>query len=461
MLLLAGFVQLQALSGCANIIPPAGGPRDSLPPKLVRASPPDSALNFHGREITLTFDEFVDLQDVSNNVILTPTLEPSPPINVRLNNIRILLKDNLEPNTTYTFHFGNAIKDINEGNVLRNFNYTFSTGAYLDSLQLSGRVVLAESGTVDTSLLVVLHKRLEDSAVQKYAPRYVTRVDRQGRFQFNNLPADTFAIYALEGGGIRRYLSPNQLFAFADAPVIPGRTKDSIVLHAYREVPKQGTGPGVGNTPGATGAKTVANDRRLKFSTNLNGVQQDLLNDLVFTFGTPLKSFDSSKILLGDSLFRPVPFTVTEDTTRKIVTVHVPWKQSTPYKLVLSKDFATDTLGHQLLKADTLTLVTRSERDYGSLRMRFRNLDTSQHPVLEFVQNGNVVRTAPLTGPVYTAALFVPGDYDLRLLHDTNGNGKWDPGHFYGRKRQPELVVPVGRKITVKAAWDNEVEVPL
>ncbi len=151
--------QLLVQTGCANIIPPSGGPRDSLPPQLIKADPPDSSVNFRGKRITLYFDELIDrLQDAARNIVISPIPQTPPQFDVKLNAITIRLKDSLEANTTYSFSFGNAIKDVNEGNVLRNFSYAFSTGAALDSLKLTGNVFLAQTGKIDSTLIVVLYK---------------------------------------------------------------------------------------------------------------------------------------------------------------------------------------------------------------------------------------------------------------------------------------------------------------
>src|SRR5687768_9131210 len=96
-------------SGCANIIPPEGGPRDTIPPQLVRAIPGDSTVNFRGNRIELTFDEFVDLATPQQNVLFSPTLDPN--VDVRLRTVTVRLKDTLEANTTYTINFGQALKD--------------------------------------------------------------------------------------------------------------------------------------------------------------------------------------------------------------------------------------------------------------------------------------------------------------------------------------------------------------
>ena len=443
-------------TGCANIVPPSGGPRDSLPPILLNAEPADSTTNFRGNRITLTFDEYIDLQEVQQNLLFTPIFNTNPIVEARLRTITIRLKDSLEANTTYTFNFGNAVRDINENNILRDFDYTFSTGAYIDSLQLKGRVVLAETGGTDSTLIVVLHRNLADSAIEKLPPRYVARVNSQGAFTFRNLPPGTFAIYALgEAQQSRRYMKRSQLFAFADAPVVIGDTTPAITLLAYRE--QEATPIGGSITP--TRPQSAA-DRRLRFTTNLSNNQQGLLDSLVFTFERPLRTFDSTQISLAtDSTFTPVTaYTTVLDTTRKRLALHTAWAPGATYHLVLNPEFAQDTLGHRLPRRDTLTFTARKLEDYGRISLRIRNLDTAQNPVLLFVQNDKVVFSAPVKSGIFTYQLFNPGDYDLRILYDTNNNGKWDPGQFGPIKKQPEIVRPITEKIAVKPAWDNEFE---
>jgi len=442
-------------SGCASIIPPEGGPRDTIPPQLVDADPDDSTTNFRGRRITLTFDEFVDLQDLSNNVLFTPVFETDPEIRVRLRTITINLKDTLEPNTTYRLNFGNAIRDLNEGNVSRNFTYTFTTGAAMDSLQFGGRVLLAESGRIDTTLMVALYRNLNDSAVLRERPRYITRLDARGNFLFTNLPAGTFKVYAFGGQGRLRNFREDQLFAFYNDSITVGTT-DSILLYAYRERP-----PAAGPQPGppTAGRGGFGNDRRLRFTPNLQGTQLDLLKDLTLSFTTPLRSFDSTKISLAtDSAFNRTPFTAALDSTRKLLTISTRWRENTLYNLILDRDFAEDTAGRRLLKADTLSFTTKRNAEYGRLQVRIRNADAQRNPVLLFVQNDQVVFSAPLRGGIFSSQLFLPGDYELRILYDANNNGRWDPGQFFGTKKQPEIVQPIEQKITVRPAWDNEFE---
>src|SRR6476646_4887634 len=143
---------IASLSSCANIVPPGGGPRDSLPPRLVMSTPRDSSLNVSTRQITLVFDEFVTLDNPATNLIVSPTLKNLPQFNPKLRNVTITLnkEDTLQPNTTYVFDFGDAVKDVNEGNIAHGLRYIFSTGNSIDYGTYSGRVVLAESGSVDS-----------------------------------------------------------------------------------------------------------------------------------------------------------------------------------------------------------------------------------------------------------------------------------------------------------------------
>ena len=447
------FVIVATLFGgsCANIIPPAGGPRDTIPPVLLNASPADSTLNFKSDKIVFTFDEYVDLQNVQSNLLFTPLFQNNPVVEAKGKTITVRFQDTLEPNTTYILNFGDAIKDYTEGSVLKNFVYTFSTGAALDSLEVKGKVLLAQTGKVDSTLTVVLHKSLKDSAVKTLRPQYATRVDAQGNFHFRNLPGGTFAIYALgDAGSARRYQNETQLFAFADSPVHTADIDSALLLYAYREKTRP--------TVTAPVSRAAANkENRIIFTTNLSNNVQELNKQLVLTFTTPIQRLDSTKMILStDSTFTPVPFSVSLDSTRKELRVATNWKEGTPYNLFLEKDFAVDTFGRMLLKPDTLQFTTKALADYGNLMVTIKTFDSTRNPVLQFVQNDQVMFSGPLSGGVFTKTLVIPGDYELRLLYDTNNNGVWDPGHFFQGRQQPEIVQAIEQKITVKPGFDNK-----
>ncbi|MGZ8552526.1 MAG: Ig-like domain-containing protein, partial [Chitinophagaceae bacterium] len=143
--------QIVVLPGCATIIPPEGGPKDTLPPVLRRANPLDSSRDFTSKTITLSFDEYVDADNYQQDLIVSPVPANMPTVTRKLNTVTIKLRDTIEANTTYSFNFGNTIKDVNEGNIIKDFTYTFSSGPYFDSLRFSGNVVLAETGEIDST----------------------------------------------------------------------------------------------------------------------------------------------------------------------------------------------------------------------------------------------------------------------------------------------------------------------
>ena len=453
--------------GCANIIPPEGGYRDSIPPLLLRASPPDSSKQFKETRITLTFDEFVDLQNIPQNLIVSPIPKTDPNVTAKLRTVVVKLKDSLEPNTTYTLNFGNAIKDINEGNVAKNFTYIFSTGSTFDSLTLSGKVLLAENGKVDTTIAVMLHSNGKDSAVVNEKPRYVTRLDSSGKFTFHNLPPGAFYLYAIKNqGSSYNYLSPEKdLFAFADTPVNLPTTNEPITLYAYTEKPS----PSASASSSRSGPQIAIRQRggggggekRLKLQTNLSNGQLDLLSNFTISFEQPWKTLDTALIhFSSDTSFIPIStYQIITDTTRKKLTLQCNWKENTLYNIIVEKDFAEDTLGRKLLKTDTISFKTKKLSDYGSLRIRFKNFDLSVNPVLLFIQGDNIIKSIPLNSAEVNQSIFIPGDYELRILYDRNKNGKWDPGEFFGKHRQPEIVKPISRRINVKANWENEFDI--
>jgi len=435
-------------TGCANIVPPSGGPRDSLPPVPVTATPRDSATLVKEQKITITFDEFVELKEPMQKVLISPYPAKDPAIEYKLRTVTIRLKDSLLPNTTYNINFGDAIVDLNEGNILKNFQYSFSTGAFIDSNQLSGKVILAETGKTDSTMFALLYRKEEDSTVYKDKPMYVARVDGQGNFRFNNLPAGNFYLYALrDEDGNKRYTQGIEQFAFLDSTITVSANTAAVQLYAFATEKERPKG-------------TAAQDKKtgLVVSSNLESGALDLLDTFRLQYNKPIRSYDLSKMRLQqDSTQFITNFSIVNDSLRKQLLLNYAWKPGGSYRLFLDKEYAVDTSGLTSLKNDTLSFRVKTEKEYGTLRIRFKELDTAAHPVLLFYNNDVIVGRYPLTGKEFYRAQFKPGSYQLGLLFDANRNGVWDPGNYFAKpKRQPELVVPLNYSVTVKENWDNE-----
>src|SRR4051812_46031790 len=270
-----GVILIVAGSGCANIIPPGGGPRDSLPPVLIAATPKDSATSFAGNRVTLQFDEFVQIDNAFENVLVSPVPNSIPNITFKFKTVNIRIKDTLERNTTYSINFGNALKDINEGNIYKNFTYVFSTGRRLDQDSVSGKVILAETGKVDSTMIVVLHRNVADSAVAKDKPRYIAKLDGQGNFAFHYLPAGTFAIYAIPNDFSRHYDDTTKPFAFADS-AINTANNPHVALFAYQLAKRDTAAKPTKPQTSSVKSRKKQDKALLRFQANLESGKQDL-----------------------------------------------------------------------------------------------------------------------------------------------------------------------------------------
>ncbi len=207
---------------CANMGMPEGGPKDEDPPKVVLCDPPNFSTFFDKQSIEITFDEYVVLKNVNQKLIISPPLPVKPEIKLKGKKILIELNNELNDSTTYTLNFGDAIVDNNEGNVLQNFQFVFSTGQKLDSLSVSGQILNAFTNQPEPDILVMAYSDLSDTVPQTVIPEYVSRTISDGSFSINNMRKSTYKIFALKDAN-SNYLfdMPNEAIAFLDTFVAP------------------------------------------------------------------------------------------------------------------------------------------------------------------------------------------------------------------------------------------------
>lgn len=315
---LAGFILLLILTfnRCANVQRPSGGPKDSLPPKVLNESPTNFGINFKDKEIVLTFDEYIKLNNQFKEFSISPDLDEQPLFKVRKKNLVIKLPDSLEQNTTYTINFGKGLVDYNEGNPLLNYNYVFATGPELDSLSLSGSVkngfTKAFDMKKDENIKVLLIPTTQDSIFGKRKANIFTNVDTSGNFKFSNLRENTYRIYALKEQNNDRIFNGNdEWIGFLNYSIVLSKDTAGIKLEITQAYPKdfrtlEKKLEPTGNIL-LTFNKPVDNPTlRILHPADLDGskiVRYSLQNDSARIFFTPTE-LDSVKINLksGDAI---------------------------------------------------------------------------------------------------------------------------------------------------------------
>lgn len=207
---------------CANRGYPEGGPKDETPPQVVEEVPLSYTTNFKAKRVNIYFDEFVQLNDINNKFIFSPPVKKDPKVSLKGKYVQVAIPDSLRENTTYSLDFADAIVDNNESNPLGFYRYVFSTGERIDTLELGGTVVNAESYEPVMGVLVALYEKQGDSIPLKELPDYIARTDSSGNFRLTNLREGHYRVMAIEDANRDKMYTPeSEMFAWMDTTVFP------------------------------------------------------------------------------------------------------------------------------------------------------------------------------------------------------------------------------------------------
>ena len=231
--LLALLALVALLESCAAVAPPLGGPRDRTPPRRVSSSPDSAARNVSQRFITLVFSEPVVTKELSKNLLITPQLPPENPYKLReeRNSITLLFEKPLDPNTTYSFNFRDAVVDITEGLPAKNASLNFSTGAVLDSGKVSGTVTDVLTAKPIAEASVGLYREADTAGVKRGRPYYTVATDKEGKFSLNFLKAGRYKMYAVADKNNNGRYDEGEKIAYLPAPVdVAGNGGDPVTL---------------------------------------------------------------------------------------------------------------------------------------------------------------------------------------------------------------------------------------
>ena len=215
------------LVSCAKMGQPDGGWYDETPPRVIGATPADGATNVKAKKVNIYFDEFIKVDNPTEKVVVSPPQLEAPEIKGAGKRIQVSLVDSLKPNTTYTIDFSDAISDNNEGNPMGNYTYSFSTGAVIDTMEVSGYVLESENLEPIKGILVGLYSDQADSAFKTKPMLRVSRTDSRGRFVIKGVAPGNYRIYALQDmDGNYMFNQKSEKIAFTHDLIVPSSKPD-------------------------------------------------------------------------------------------------------------------------------------------------------------------------------------------------------------------------------------------
>lgn len=223
-------VSMLIVVACANRgVGPQGGPKDETPPVILKELPENGSVNYKDKVITLQFDEYVQLNDVANQVLISPPQQRPPLVKAVGKKVTVTFDEDLRDSTTYTIDFGSSIVDNNEKNPLDNYVFSFSTGPEIDTLQMEGVLINSEDLNPMSGIYVGIHSNLSDTALATLPFAHISRTDANGHFVIRNVHPGTYRIYALNDVSKDFLYQPGEGLAFLDTLFVPVAI-DSLIM---------------------------------------------------------------------------------------------------------------------------------------------------------------------------------------------------------------------------------------
>ena len=518
---LSTFIILSFLWSCAQIVAPTGGKKDSTPPELVEVTPANETKRFTKSKITFAFNENIQVTKVEEQVIISPPVNRKPDITAQGKELTVRFYEALQPNTTYTINFGNAVGDNTENNVLSNLTYVFSTGDEIDSNQLKGNILNSFTNKPEKGVTVGLYPTdgFKDSTIIKQKPVYLSKTGSAGDFVLSHLPKQSYRLVAFTDVNQNLRYDRQENIAFEQEVVASTDTnyygklllfkpdlypigklidtfcsepnKFTLIVYKPEKVSIQAPNKTV-YTKYVKGIDQIDTfhvfitnpDAISKIHASINGVnhelnlthqpkfkaqkvsftytkQPELGDTITIRFNNPITRIEQGKIqLLKDSL--PAKFTLLQQDafTFKVI---CNWEEKTNYTFSIPDSSFMDVYG-QWNKKDGNKFVTKSLKDYANLILHVKKAEQRNEPyVLQLLTTDE--KTVLYEYIIHSStdisiANMLPGTYVIKYIIDTNRNGLWDNGDF-NKRQQPEKVGYYPQPITVRAYWDLEQSVLL
>ena len=553
------FAPLLLLTHCAKIVSPVGGPRDVTPPVIIKEVPSNESTFFNSNTIKLSFDEFVTLDNTLENVLISPPLQQQPIYSISGKTLTIKILDTLLTNQTYNIGFADCIKDFTEGNPIPFYNYSFSTGSYVDSFMLKGTVIDAATLKKISNCFVFAYSEDIDSLPLTTCPKYISKTQKDGTFSIKNIQSGNYKLFALKDINNNLIFDlPNEEIAFLlscqkavpipqlndslivdsnhfqlETDTLSSRTDSTTIeLRLFLEEDTTQNFVKLANSEmgkyefiyknkinrfnvqllsddSITYFQKMGRDtvtwymkRPVKDSVDLLVTVNDTVRDTLFLtpfkkketvrarqrndnedksatlavsatnlgelyvppmlhFAYPILSVDSFEVQVikqkkhsgnDTSYLRlSIPDTFLMQTIIPIVV-----EEKVPY-IITIKDSVFQGYNGKYNDTVQLKFTGKSEKVYGDLRMMYRIKNPDYQYIVQLSNaKSEIVSTHIIRQSETVEYPKLPeGNYQIKVIEDRNGNGKWDTGN-YRKKILPEPIFFYEKNITIRGYWELE-----
>jgi hypothetical protein len=487
-----------------------GGDKDTKAPQLLKAKPNNFQTNFSSNNIELVFDEYLQLKNAEEQLIISPNNGLKIKAKIKGKKINLSLSGDLKANTTYNINFGEALSDYTESNLLRDFQYVFSTGANLDSISIRGQVKDGFKGDFLKDAIVGLYTMpVNDSCVYLNKPDYYARTNAQGYYQIKNIKEGKYKIFALaETNNNKMYDNEEELIGFND--VILDLKKDTAlsVINAFRALPskiklKENSLKGnkigllfnqkvkdihyqiipktniqlvdkintdsleiylkekkdsIGIILTAEGYRDTVllrNEKEKKKSTlrlDINNYQNPS-NTIYINSLTPLTIVNKDSIYLKTDSLKYIKVNTKLSDNSKVILINYAFEKNKKQELIIA-DSALLNSNMEHNKTLKYQVKNYNEESFGNLIIH--TTPCAHQIIYELLSADKVVYSLISKEENINIKLLNPGEYRLRIISDENNNNSWDTGNYL-LKQQAEKVNYYPANIKVRANWDLEI----
>ncbi len=514
----------QLLSSCASAGFPSGGPKDLAAPVLLNMVPQDQSVSFQGKVLTLVFDEWVEVDNIKQNLQITPSVSGDYDYEIKKNILTLTFKEDFESNTTYTFNFGESLRDLTEKNKFSGFGFAFSTGNQLDTISLSGNVMDYFKNKSVKGATIALYRASDTTDIDKHKPYYFGKSDSLGNYIVKNIKAGRYRAYAIsEPKPDMKYNNTDDLIAFLNDTlrlIVPAKNVnfnlvrydtrkfqiksiknnrqtvdlrmnkvplryaiefrdkkyDSLIFHSQAEDFITFYHKNREESDTVFAKLTLEDSLNVKIDTLIKFKFNKVEKPRKIAFSgvpspTPSERLEAKKPFLMHLRFnKPVLkinidtafYKLDKDSVKNKMPVFLPNFNRSEWTAEMNLAY-TEKVLFQFPKGSFIGIendtLAELKVEYGIIKAEDYGilggfvLGRGENFIVQIIDEMNKVEKEHIGGKKFKFELLKPGKKLIRVISDTNGNGKWDNGSFKDRI-QPEKITFYPEEINLKANWE-------